>query len=214
MTIDTAGLVARRAGIVEQIRLLKARLSKSAIPEDSWEYGEKLAEAEFKLELVDEVLRSREALTAQAAVPGVEPSGWMAECPPFDPREFATEDEARDFCRGLYQPQPRYSAAQLSAMRERAEKAEYELSRHKDALASRPDYEVLWAEQTEQREAAEARVAELDALVEKIERLISYPVDTSIDPRGYSTFGGGDRLDYAMELIRARAALHQQDGGK
>jgi hypothetical protein len=48
----------------EQIRLLEHRLSRSAIPEDGWEFAPMLADAQLELALITELLALRAAKPA------------------------------------------------------------------------------------------------------------------------------------------------------
>lgn len=41
-----------------------------------------------------------------------------------------------------------------------------------------------------------------DTLAQRLDRLLTYPVDTSIDPRGYAWKHDSDTVEYAVELIK------------
>lgn len=56
--------------LTEQVRLLEHRLAKSAIPEDSWEYGPTLDDAKLKLALITELQTLRQSRMSVGAVKG------------------------------------------------------------------------------------------------------------------------------------------------
>jgi hypothetical protein len=56
----------------------------------------------------------------------------------------------------------------IAALTERAEKAEYELRRWKEANAAKPDWEMLWEEASDERDALRAQVETMREALEKI----------------------------------------------
>lgn len=106
-------------------------------------------------------------------------------------------------------------AERVAGLERERDDARYELSRFKDAISKRPDYEMHWEEASARADASEAEVARLrEALEFYAEPETYHGVAFMLDPPGG---GWAEDFDYDAEYERdmpgklARAALTRPD---
>jgi DNA repair exonuclease SbcCD ATPase subunit len=108
-------------------------------------------------------------------------------------------ERLRDGMNPVVDSELRHEAAdRIEALQQRVEELSYELKRFREVSAAGRDWEKLWAEQTEAREAAEAREK---VLREALEKIANAPA-----------WGAPDRWETTPSEVRqlARAALKGQ----